>query len=681
MGEGWLAGAGVPVPELNPEQERVVLHGGGPLRVGAMAGCGKTTAVVERVAHLITKVGVPPHRILMIAFSKAAGEEMARRIEKRVPGKDAGKCARTFHSIGLEIYNREVDPRQQMAIDNTGILAMKALTAAYRSIRVEPERKAATWFISAVKNGLVGGDPTLRALGGRDEGFYRLAEEAANISQGEVTGAQVIECFHKFEQIRSRDGIEHMGEHRRFVTFDDMIYESALILRDKDVGERWGLRWSHVIQDECQDENEAQAAIAEVLCRKHRNYVIVGDPSQAIYRFRGAKPERMLNFDREWPGAKTVIMGRNYRSGIEIVELANKIMDNMPAKSVITDPWGNTASMTSERQTRAFVAYTLSRDSKTEGSDVADNIVAHKNDGIPWEEQAVLVRMNRQTRDVEIALAAKGIPYRLVSGVSFFTMKEAKILLGYLRLVMDQGDADAALHAIMYPHRGLGKVAINKLLEQRAPGEAWVDAVRRLAGEFKNYQRQSIDAWLRTMNRLKEAAVDSPPARVLAMVRKLTGFDAWLKRDSEAEEDSVSNKNVDAVMEFAERYATVGDLVQSVESIVAHREANIRKQKAVRISTVHKAKGAEWKVVYLVQVANGMLPTMGADVAEERRVFYVACTRARDELWISRPVRGTERDFEDSPFIGEVELTAQPLVLGVQASPLKVGTQTKLEIG
>jgi DNA helicase-2/ATP-dependent DNA helicase PcrA len=685
-------------PDLNPEQELVVEHDTGPLRVGAVAGAGKTTALVERVAWLVDKKKVRPDSILLISFSVNAKNQMKQRVDKRLPGANAGRCARTFHSIGLDIYNSETD-RERKEIDSSGYLWLKTMTAAYKSISVEPEKKALKRFASLVKNNLIGTNEALRRLGKIDPRMFDIAQrvcgrETHSVGPGlggaptpdsavKVSPEEVIEAFYRAEEIRSKHGIEHQGAYRTFLTFDDMIYEAAMLLKRKDVRARWAERWRYVLQDECQDENEAQAAIAEALASKHRNYMIVGDPAQSIYGFRGSKPEKMLAFEEEWPGAKTIVMHRNYRSGVEIVNFANAIMDEMPASTVITDDMGSAATMTSERQTHSHVGYHIFYNSREEAECVASNIAAHQAEGVPYKEQAVLLRMNRMTRDIEMALAIKHIPYKMVSGTSFFDLREARILFGYLRLLLDRA-SDVDLTSALVPVRGLGKAFVKKAAEVKTG--TWLDAVREAKALVKPYQGRTVSDWLRFMGEeRKNVGGENTAGAYLSKLRHRLKLDDYFKTEGEDAEDSRAAENLDAVIEFARSFDRPEQMLDLVDDIEEHRKKNARKRDAVMISTVHKAKGAEWEVVYVIQVASGWFPAAKADLIEERRCFYVAATRAKDELWISRPDSDDEgRELSDSIFVSETKLKVpeedEEYRLGKQITPEKIGTQMGLSI-
>lgn len=664
---------------LNPEQQAVVEHGAGPLRVASVAGSGKTKALVERVAHLIEKQRVPPSQILAITFSRSARDEMRKRIDKRLPKQDAGKCARTFHQIGLDIYKAEIDPTNERLTD-TGMLWSKTMNLAYRRIGVKPERKALKRFATIVKNNLI---TLVEQLSDRPD--PRLEHYARIVcAETAVRPSDVIAALREAERIRTITGLEHAGAPRLFITFDDMIYETALLLRNPEVRDRWSQRWKYILQDEVQDENAAQSAIAKALAGSG-NYMVVGDSAQAVYSFRGSSPEHMLQFERDWPNAKTIVMHRNYRSGIEIVALANKIMRCMPLNSVITDELGESAEMVSERATHAFVGFHIAESPTAEAQDVCANLIAHQRNGVTWKDQAVLVRMNAQTRDIEVAMARRSVPYRLVSGASFFKMREALLLYAYFRVLAGRAAVDDFHQTFMYPTRGFTKAVYEIVLQMRQEGEDWILAARRVAqsGKLEARFARSVYDWAAFM--LVERDVfekASSPYWFATHIRNRLLLDDWLKREADDEEDAQATSNLDEVCELTKSCDSHAQLLDLLDSINAHLDNNSHKRDVVTISTVHKCKGLEYPVVYLLQLSAPYFPHTMSDLAEERRLFYVACTRAMNELWLSRSESDSAgSDLKESGLTAEIGLTPvweyEP---GPKIDAVPVGTQMGLGI-
>lgn len=666
--------------ELNEAQQAVVDHYSGPARVAAVAGAGKTTALVERVVHLISNRKVSPKRILVLTFSRDAKEEMARRINRRLPGSGAGDAvARTFHSLGLHIFRAELSHSRQMEIDTNGILWLKTINAAYRSLGMEPEKVALKRLSTLIKNNMVRVNDALTRLGQADERFLAYAKLCAMDSS--KSAVELMEAFKAAERIRNVTGIEHEGVFRMFVTFDDMISDTATLLRNSDARSRWSVMFDHVLQDEAQDENEAQSIIADALASRTRNYVIVGDPSQSVFGFRGSSPAKLLEFKNRYPGAKTIFMTQNYRSGIEIVDLANKVVEHMPPGTVVVDDDDNVPPMTSERKTRAHVSYSLFDTATEEAQAIADNITAHHKDGVPWMDQTVLIRMNWMSRVIEVALVEQDIPYKLTSGSSFFALREIKTILAYLRTLLGRADADAFTNCMMVPMRGISKKSADELLRRHQPDTDWLTTAEQAAANPNipaNHVRK-IQDWAAMMRGLKQSTKRLPAADAVRLIESRFDIAAFFKRESDGAEDSSSAGALASFQRFAGRYQSSSDLLDAVEKVIEHQKAHSRKKDVVLVTTVHKFKGRETPVAYVPMLNNTLFPA-GDDIDEERRVFYVAVTRAMDELWLSGHQEENKQSYSPSPFLNECQLESSKFVAGPKVVLLPVGTQLGLGV-
>lgn len=669
------------VPEgrrLNPEQDSVVHHLQGPLRVGAVAGSGKTLTLIERTAALVEKHGVAPSRILLISFSVNARREMEKRLVERLPAASAGEICRTFHSIGLDIFHEELDPSKMWLVDTTSRLWRKSIRLGAKKLGFDLAAKGSKLNLkqiekvaSLAKTQMVMSDRALRKLGRIDAALKKIAEDVAGVD----LAADVISIMNAAEDIRETTGIEEDGMYRNFVTFDDMVFSAATLLRQPSIREKWARRWTYVMQDEAQDANPVQDEIAEALCSHYRNYMIVGDPSQAIFGFRGARPERMLDFPVTWPGATTVVMDRNYRSGIEVVNLANNVIANMPESTVIAK------AMKCERGTHAYVACHVFDDEAQEATAIATNIRKHFNDGIPWKDQAIIVRMNFMARAIEVALATAEIPYRIVSGESFFKMSEAAILLGYLRIAMKRGDLGDVQESLSNPGRMLGQQYFEQLktVREANPDADWMDLVLR--PQLGRKQAENVEDWQALIEFLaNDVKAGKTPYQVLVALVKEIGLDEWLKSDGES--DNSPTANIAQVLAFASGYATPQDLIDAVDKILAHKKSASRLRNIVEISTIHRYKGREAPIVYMPNLTNGWFPSTNGDLLEERRLFYVGVTRAMDELWTSFPAYNSD-DAVNTPslFLMENHLLPRPgneYDPGRKTQPTKVGTQMVL---
>lgn len=628
---------------MNPEQQAAVEHIDGPLRIGAVAGSGKTTALVERCAYLIEKQRVEPWKILMITFSQIAKTQMERRIQARMPHVDASSIARTFHSIGLDIFRQEIDTKKEWEIDKSGSLYRRVIQDSFRYLQIEPNVKLALAFAARVKMEMLGTTEALRRLGHVDERMLKEAElicERLDIGGSHVEPDDLVNVYHKAESMRTEGFDNGTGNKVRFVTFDDMLYQSAMLLKHTDVRQRWASRWRYIMADEHQDTSLVQNAVGDALASVHKNYCAVGDPAQSVFGFRGSHPELMLSFDQTFEGAKTILMHRNYRSGREIVALANEILAKMPAHTKLD------MVMTSERNTTSFLDLHAFETPEAEAEGIAQNCIAHNKEGVAWKDQAVLVRMNYMTREIEVQLAKARVPYRLVSGTSFYSLREVKMLFGYMRIVAARATQDDLEYSIQYPSRFLGKEFIKRVVAEHKGGGDYMPAVEA-AAKGSRWER-AANEWLQVIRYLRGKLDKETPWQLSVTWRGITNVDDWLKKkgndDDDVDTEAISN--LDEAISYAATFETVKELLDAVDETERFRANAAHNRDAVTISTVHKAKGAEWPVVYIIQMGDGLFPSKKGDPLEERRLFYVACTRAMDELWVSWSKSNSEGTVE-----------------------------------
>lgn len=844
---------------LNPEQLAAVRHVDGPLRIGSVAGAGKTSVLVERCAYLIEERRVEPWRILMISFSTNAKEEMEKRIERRLPHIDAKALVRTFHSIGLDIFRQEIDPNKEWQIDSSGKFYRRAAQDAFTRMQIEPDVPAVVRYAQYVKNELYGTDEALRRLGQVDPRLFEAAELIVQRTSSDLDPEDLVNIFFVAESMRTAGIDLGQGAKTRFVTYDDMLYASAMLLRQDTVRLRWADRWKYVQADEQQDVNAVQVAIADALVSLHQNYCVVGDPAQCvaegtlvtvpggskrvedlragdevvafrngrnvsqrvskawatgtqpcvsvttksgkhltmslnhrlwatspgenktatphdrgvvrllahtsegsqvstecepsvsrfmssfataeafasklatergvhvvgtlssdiksdrrlrlhlctgaalrtgmhvpvisgssfeldeivsverasascfditvddagnfygndilshncIFSFRGARPDYLLKFEENYPNARTILVNRNYRSGHQIITLANKVLGAMAPETKLD------MEIVCERGTDAYVALHEHDSPAEEGKRVAANCIEHQKAGVTWRDQAVLVRMNYQTRDVEVALARARVPYRLVSGQSFFALREVKILLGYLRVVAGRASQDDFEWAIQYPSRYLGKAFIEAVVAKHNGGGDFLPAVEAASKGNARTERQANE-WLQLIRYLRGMHNESP-WQVSTTWRGLANIDEWLRKKG-AEDEDVDNEavqNLEEIISFASDFATLTEFLDLIGQIEVFRSKTAHSSDAVTVTTVHKAKGLERRIVYLVQLGDHLFPTKRGDLAEERRLFYVAVTRAMDELWMSFTAYNSDGNSAGKPsrFLRELELS------------------------
>lgn len=604
----------------NEEQLAVIRHVEGPLRVLAQAGSGKTFALVRRVAALVS-LGVDPARILAVTFSTKGAQEMNERIKKL--GLE-GVEVRTWHAFCSRVI------REDLLFCAPPAWTVDEKDAEKTVVKVALGYQHLNW---------VGADLTRvrRYIGHCKANLFAWdSPEAMDLARTMFGGRDAHLAVRAFE-LRDR-----MLTERKLLAFDDMLVNVVNYFRADEFNRRqWAAKFDHVLTDEVQDNNRAQEAIAELLCRDHRNLMVVGDVAQSIYGFRGSKPELLADFDKGWTDARTVIMSRNYRSGAAIIRVANEVIRPAPVR-VPSDmvPCRDGAGEGTATLVRA-------NDFDDEAAEVAAWIEEHRDGGGKYADSTVLFRTNAQSRALEDALLARKVPYLIVGGVNFWQRKEVKDLLAYLRVALGRDtDGDGVKRCINAPFRYLGARFVEKLMLQaeNAAGEGltWPQLVAATAREegVKPRQRDSAMEWSRLMGEVAQAAVGTteapalPPAKLLETIVQRTGYLAWLERDEG--EESIENShaaNVREMLRVAASFRTTGELLDYIdENIKETARAKRQKGDRVLLMSIHRSKGLEWPRVWVVGCNEGVLPHAKGDIEEERRLAYVAVTRARDAV-------------------------------------------------
>lgn len=641
---------------LNPEQREVVYHDKGPLLVGAVAGSGKTQALIRRVGYLVTVRGVEPTRIIAVTFSKSGAAEMQKRLETLIG--DSGARIGTFHSLAFEILKHEKPEYRTWRVDDTG---------RYRvCIKEAVGHKGMKWAnadISILEHFI-----ELCKADCARPGSDGALEIAVNIRNKKLSPAT-----DPFLMDMAYNGAEEIRKSRQLICFDDMLMEGVELLRKPLICQRWANKYDYVLQDECQDQSMCQLEIGELLSRGHRNYMMVGDPSQTIFSWRGSRVENFFDFKERW-GARLIVMNRNYRCGKTIIDTANQLLAKMaPGTCLETE-------MIGERDIQGEVSITSYANLDEEGNGIAQQIKILLVDRVKPRDVAVLYRTNAQSRAPEEALISAGIPYQVIGGVNFYARKEVKHLLSYLRVASGRGSYDDVAGSINSPFRYLGAKfleRIQQVIGSRTISRSWTDVVRKAYEQegLQGRQRQSATEWIDIIERMtsrihgsdiEEDVVtqESRPSSILEDIVRETGYKEWLRKD-EGEETPDNNRvsNVVEMIRAASRFSSVDALLDYVDTtLAASKKQNKRGgiSNKVILCSLHRVKGLEYNNVFIVGVCEKILPHgRSEDIEEERRLFYVGVTRARDRLAISSvrqiAVGGDLRDVEPSRFLREIQ--------------------------
>lgn len=652
--------AALPIWEraMNAEQLEVIRHTAGPIRCLAQAGSGKTRALVHRIARMVDGDGIAPERILAVTFSRKAADEMNHRVEELgVKGARVG----TWHSLCLQILREDAVPafvEREIDEKNRAKYALKDVLGFKGMDWKGADFKAIERFIGVCKANL----------------WEPESEEAYAYAAGKFFGTapKAIEAFKRYNV--------ELGE-RGLLPFDDFLVEVARHLADETNRASWAARWDYVMQDEAQDANHAQCHIASLLARDHGNYMVVGDVAQAIYGFRGSKPEFLANFDQEWPGSKTVIMSKNYRSTRAVVDAANNII--RPATLRVP------SDMSCERNLQGTARAQVAETHEDEANHFVRWVKELLASGTKHADITGLVRMNAQTRALEEALLSERIPYVVVGGVSFYERKEVRDLLGYLRVATGRGTADDIKRCINSPFRYLGNAFVERLMEaseDEGPGCDWANLVERVASQA-GVQRRQIDSakdWariIRTTYRKIQDAKDpnapqlakdeAKPAKILDGITRETRYLDWISKEEGEEEstDSSGIANVREMIRVAERFGSCDELLKYIDDTIhaARKQSKQAGGQRVTLMSVHRSKGLEWPYVWIAGANEMVMPHMKGDLEEERRIAYVAVTRAREEVvmsYVRRIItRVGIRDADPSRFLVEsgVALRDEPI--------------------
>jgi|SRR5271166_188991 len=624
---------------MNDEQQAVINHVTGPLFVPAQAGTGKTRALVNRIARLVCVEGVLPERILAVTFSRKGAEEMNTRLRRDLNINQAR--VGTWHGLALQIMKEDMMTQSDWAIDEKNRFKFHvkdALGWKYHDWKGSDLTKV-LGFIGFCKANLWDFDST-EAFAFATKLFGSMARKACAVFQ-------------------TADELTHGAG---LLTFDDMLVFVARHLQVEENAATWSGRWDHLLQDEAQDANVVQMTIAHALASGHRNYMIVGDPAQSIYAFRGSSPAHFMAFDQEW-AAHTVYLNRNYRSGDAIVRAANDIIrlaeiklpvDMIPMRGIegkVQVVCGDTL----DEEARSFVQW----------------VQQHVVEGQDYSACTALFRTNAQSRALEEALLSQRIPYVVVGGTSFYERKEIKDLLGYLRVATDRDmTGEAVKRCINAPFRFLGAKFVDKVMDLARPGCEWtlvVDEAARFSG-IQRRQQASAHEWCQLVANVQNAVNegsehDARPATILTELVQRTRFIEWLEKDEGEESiENSSGANVRELIRVSERFATVKELLDFIDRSIAE-QAKQRKGdlgNRVLLMSIHRSKGLEWPNVWVVGCNEAILPHARGDIKEERRLMYVAVTRARDELvlsWVLKmATKAGMRTMEPSRFLSDANL-------------------------
>ncbi len=605
----------------------------GAVMVMAGAGSGKTRVLTYRIAHLINDLGIEPYNLLAVTFTNKAANEMKERIEKLVPNADIKRMwVATFHSICCRILRREIYNLEGYSANFT-ILdeddSLKEVKDTLKEMNISSDEykpKDIKKQISSFKNDTI----------------------------SSFDDSKIEEIYFTYER---------RLKEQNLLDFDDLILKTILIFENfPKVLNKYQNMFSYIMVDEFQDTNTYQYKLIKLLGGTAKNVFIVGDQDQSIYSFRGARVENINKFQRDFVNCKKIMLEQNYRSTQNILDIANKVINNNTdrfKKKLYTEAKGGIKPI-----------YNKLNNAFGEAAYVADEIKKLLNMGYSYKDFAIIYRSNAISRNFEDVLLREGIPYTIYGGLSFFSRKEVKDILAYIRLIINYDDSYAFKRIVNEPKRKIGPALIKKLEDSARENNCSlfkaIDLIER-GGQGYN----SLLDFKFTIIELEEYLVseEHKMSDIIEFLINRTGYKAMLKSLGEEGEERLKNVEelVTVLIETDDMYEGTRKekLMQLLQEITLRTDTDKKNEAddCVKLMTYHQAKGLEYKVVFLVAFEEGVFPSLLAtfaekDMEEERRICYVGITRARERLYITttqeRMLYGRTNPMYPSRFLREI---------------------------
>ena len=616
------------INDLNKEQQKAVLETEGPLLILAGAGSGKTRVLTTKVAYLIEEAGISPYNILAITFTNKAAKEMSNRLYRLIGDKAKYVQVSTFHSFGVKILRENF---KYLGYDkNFVIMDSEDSVSVIKKILKEKGIDPKIYNPNAIKN---------KISSCKNEMMSPKDYEKYVASDFEKIVLLVYELYE--DTLKKNNSID----------FDDLLLLPIKLFRENpNILQNYQERFQYILIDEYQDTNEAQYILTKMISAKYRNICCVGDVDQSIYSFRGANYKNILNFEKDYKDAKTIKLEQNYRSTTNILDAANDVIKNNKERK--------DKKLWSDKGTGEKITYYRAFNGIDEAQYVAREIKNLINNGIEYENIAVLYRTNSQSHVIEEEFLKNKIPYKIVGGIGFYSRKEIKDVLAYLRLIYNEKDNISLLRVINTPKRGVGSKTISNLIEKaNNDGKSIYEVI--VSGkelEFKNI-----------IEKLKKFSESLTITELVDKILDITGIRKEYESDKTLESDiRLENleelKTVTRTFEEKEGIVSLEDFLYEVSLVSDVNEYDEDKNR-VSLMTVHSVKGLEFDYVFITGLEEGIFPHMNSlmnnsDLEEERRLCYVAITRAKEKLYLVnarlRMMFGHDCTNLPSRFIGEI---------------------------
>jgi DNA helicase-2/ATP-dependent DNA helicase PcrA len=639
---------------LNENQRKAVEAVDGVIQLCSVAGSGKTRVLTARIAHMINDLGINPKNIMVVTFTKKAAEEMEERLCQILPKETvANLIMGTFHSIGYRILKHEYTLLNHPMMD-------------FNLLQGAPVK----WLVKEILK-----DLNIRTTKTYNENVF--VAEINKLKQKLYAPETYIATLlggnrseHERNVHKVYEEYEKRKTEKKQIDFNDMLYRTYYLLASNEtILKKYQERIQYILVDEAQDNNDAQYEIMKVLAEPQNNIFVVGDDDQSIFRFRGATPEKFINFKEDFPNVQMINLEENYRSLPFILETANRIIKHNTIRvQKELKPFQKTLDPVNEK-----AVYLNFKDEDMEAEWIAKTILEFNEEGKDFSDMVVLYRTNAQARALEDQMIANGVPFVVFGSTSFYERAEVKDIIAYIKLALNPKDNVSFKRIINKPSRYLGNAFIG-MLENSAKKNKRSLLEELQVGCYTGRQGVNVHNFLKDMD-LIESTINSHKnmdkmtvADTIMAVRSITKYDEWLKGEDENEEDNVKVDNLDSLEKAAHKYKTASSFIQYVDAVSqAKHNHNVSN---VKLMTTHKSKGLEFPIVFLAGMAEGIFPHYKAigitnengideGAEEERRLSYVAVTRAKETLiatvpgeYQGRPTSGVSRflyegEFED----------------------------------
>lgn len=612
---------------LNETQLEAVKITDGPLLILAGPGSGKTRVITYKIAYLLEQGKAKPWEVLAITFTNKAAKEMKERLHNLIEEDIKGMQISTFHSFGLRVIKEYYDffglDRTFTIIDESDSISL--IKKIIKELNLDEKK----YIPRAIKNKISGAKNEL------------LNPEVFKVFARTPYDEDVVKIYKKYEEKLKRNSS---------VDFDDLLMlPIELFRKDKEALEHYQNRYKYVFIDEYQDTNEAQYLLSKMISDKYKNICVVGDESQSIYSWRGANYKNILNFEKDYKNAKVILLEQNYRSTKTILEAANSVIKNNKEKKD-KHLWTLNGKGSKIKYLRCY-------DEKDEILNIINTIKKFKSEGIPYKEMVVLYRTNAQSQSIERGFIENTIPYKVVGSYAYFNRKEIKDLVAYLRLINNEKDDVSLIRAMNAPKRGIGAKTIEKLeLNANENNVSIFDSIT--SGKELAFKNLILD--------IKEKMKDKSFVDLVELVLDESGLKDEYKEKTIENESRLENleefKSIARNFEDYNPGATLEEFLIEISLISDVKEASDCDE-VVTLMTMHAVKGLEFDVVFITGLEEGLFPHSNSmfdesELEEERRLFYVAITRAKKVLYLtnarSRMLFGQIKSNLPSRFIEEI---------------------------